>query len=94
MHHLQFLDPSHDRTLALVGTYHPALVTVSVLMAALAAYAALRLAGRITAAETGRAKGLWLAAGATAMGVGIWASCSMSAPERRSALPSFCLPGC
>ena len=73
MHHLQFLDPSHDRTLALVGTYHPALVTVSVLMAALAAYAALRLAGRITAAETGRAKGLWLAAGATAMGVGIWA---------------------
>ncbi len=73
MHHLQFLDPSHDRTLALVGTYHPALVTVSVLMAALAAYAALRLAGRIAAAETGRAKGLWLAAGATAMGVGIWA---------------------
>ena len=73
MHHLQFLDPSHDRTLALVGTYHPALVTVSVLMAALAAYAALRLAGRITAAETGRAKGLWVAAGATAMGVGIWA---------------------
>ena len=73
MHYLQFLDASHDRTLALAGSYHPVLVTVSVLMASLAAYAALRIAGRIAAAETRRAKGLWLAAGATAMGVGIWA---------------------
>jgi len=37
----------------------------------LAAYAALDLAGRVTAARA-RTKALWLAGGATAMGLGIW----------------------
>ncbi len=73
MHHLQFLNAGHDRTLTLAGSYDPALVILSVLMASLATYAALKLAGRIAAAENRRAKGLWLAAGATAMGVRIWA---------------------
>ncbi len=37
----------------------------------LASYAALDLAGRVTAAR-GRARALWLSGGATAMGIGIW----------------------
>ena len=73
MHFPQFLDSTADRTLALSGTYDPILVIVSVLMAASAAYAALGLAGRIKAAEDRQTKGLWLAAGATAMGIAIWA---------------------
>ena len=73
MHYLQFLDPTADPALALPSTYDPTLVTVSVLMASLAAYAALGLAGRIKAAENRRTKQLWLGAGATAMGIGIWA---------------------
>ncbi len=73
MHYLRFLDSTVDRTLALSGVYHPILVIVSVLMAAVAAYAALGLAGRIKAAENRGTRQLWLAAGATAMGIGIWA---------------------
>ena len=73
MHYLRFLDPTVDPTLALPSAYDPTLVTVSVLMASLAAYAALGLAGRIKAAENRRTKQLWLGAGATAMGIGIWA---------------------
>jgi MHYT domain (predicted integral membrane sensor domain) len=55
----------------LVGFYDPRLVTVSVLIAILAAYAALDLAGRVTAAR-GVARSLWLTGGAFAMGLGIW----------------------
>ena len=73
MHYLRFLDSTVDRTLALSGVYHPILVIVSVLMAAVAAYAALGLAGRIKAAENRGTRQLWLATGATAMGIGIWA---------------------
>ena len=47
------------------------LVTISVVMAVCAAYAALDLASRITASR-GRARLLWLAGGAAAMGLGIW----------------------
>ena len=42
------------------------------LIAIAASYAALDLAGRVTAAR-GRARSLWLAGGAVAMGIGIWA---------------------
>ena len=73
MHHLQFLDPGANRTLALSGAYDPTLVVASVLMASLAAYAAFGLADRINAAEVRKSKLLWLWAGATAMAVGIWA---------------------
>src|SRR6185437_1749576 len=55
----------------LIGFYDPRLVIVSVLIAILAAYAALDLAGRVTAAR-GMARGLWLSGGAFAMGLGIW----------------------
>ncbi|MFM0140696.1 diguanylate cyclase domain-containing protein, partial [Caballeronia grimmiae] len=55
----------------LLGTYSPALVISSVIVAVLASYTALDMAGRITTA-TGRAALWWLAGGATAMGIGIW----------------------
>jgi two-component system sensor histidine kinase/response regulator len=55
----------------LVGSYNSLLVTVSVLIAILAAYAALDLAGRVTAAR-GMAWFAWLSGGAFAMGIGIW----------------------
>jgi len=53
------------------GTYDIGLVAVSVVIAILASGAALDLANRVTAA-TGRARTLWLAGGAVAMGSGIW----------------------
>jgi two-component system sensor histidine kinase/response regulator len=56
---------------ALVSSYDRNLVVLSVLIAIVASYAALDLAGRVTAAR-GRARAIWLAGGATAMGIGIW----------------------
>ncbi len=55
----------------LVGSYDLLLVALSVIIAILAAYAALDFAGRVTSAR-GRARGIWLAGGATSMGIGIW----------------------
>lgn len=55
------LESSHDTLL----------VIFSVLIAILASYTALDLAGRITAAQ-GRVAHVWLGAGAVAMGLGIW----------------------
>jgi PAS domain S-box-containing protein len=57
---------------ALVGTYDYRLVTLSVLIAMLASYAALDLGGRITAAR-GRVRWIWLTGGSATMGLGIWA---------------------
>jgi len=56
---------------SLIGFYDYRLVTLSVLIALFAAYAALDLAGRITAAR-GTARYAWLGGGAVAMGMGIW----------------------
>src|SRR5438128_7155779 len=56
---------------AMIGSYDYRLVALSVLIAIFAAYTALDLAGRTTAAR-GRARPAWLAGGATAMGIGIW----------------------
>src|SRR5207237_7377548 len=55
----------------LIGSYNYALVALSVLIAMLASYAALDLAGRVTAAG-GWARAVWLLGGAAAMGTGIW----------------------
>jgi two-component system sensor histidine kinase/response regulator len=55
----------------LAGSYDYRLVTLSVLIAIAASYAALDLAGRINASH-GRARLLWVTAGAVAMGLGIW----------------------
>jgi PAS domain S-box-containing protein len=54
------------------GTYEPALVILSLLIAVMAGYSALDLAGRVAAAR-GSARVAWLAGGATALGSGIWA---------------------
>jgi NO-binding membrane sensor protein with MHYT domain/nitrogen-specific signal transduction histidine kinase len=55
----------------LIGSYNYALVALSVLIAMLASYAALNLAGRVTAAG-GWTRVVWLLGGAGAMGTGIW----------------------
>jgi len=54
------------------GYYDYRLVALSVLIAILAAYAALDLAGRVTSAH-GLGRRVWLCGGAVAMGNGIWA---------------------
>ena len=60
--------PSPD--LVLAGSYDHGLVALSVVIAVLASYTGLDLAGRVTATH-GRARLIWLAGGATAMGIGI-----------------------
>ena len=55
----------------LIGSYNYALVALSVLIAMFASYAALALAGRVTAAG-GWTRAAWLLGGAGAMGTGIW----------------------
>src|ERR1700675_3896489 len=55
----------------LIGSYNYAFVALSVLIAMFASYAALDLAGRITAAG-GWNRVFWLVGGAAAMGTGIW----------------------
>ncbi len=54
------------------GTYNPLLVFLSLVVASLAAYTALELAGRIASLRAPHRRLPWLAGGATAMGVGIW----------------------
>jgi two-component system, sensor histidine kinase and response regulator len=63
--------PTMPSAVALAGSYDYRLVALSVLIAMLASYAALDLAGRVTAAH-GRARFVWLTGGAAAMGLGIW----------------------
>lgn len=55
----------------MTGTYDPVFVVLSVVIATLASYAALDLAGRVRSAEGSTRRG-WLAGGATVMGLGIW----------------------
>ena len=56
----------------MAGSYDYGEVARSVLIAIAASYAALDLAGRVTAAR-GRVRLAWLSGGAIAMGIGIWA---------------------
>jgi two-component system, sensor histidine kinase and response regulator len=56
----------------MAGSYDYGEVAGSIVIAVAASYAALDLAGRVTAAS-GRARLAWLSGGATAMGIGIWA---------------------
>jgi len=60
-----------DHSATLAGSYDYRLVAISVFIALLAAYAALDLAGRVTASR-GFARSLWLVGGAFALGLGIW----------------------
>jgi two-component system, sensor histidine kinase and response regulator len=56
---------------SITGSYNQGLVILSILIAMAASYAAIDLAGRVTAAR-GAARRIWLAGGAVAMGIGIW----------------------
>jgi len=53
-------------------SYDAFLVLFSVLVAVLASYTALDMAGRIATAARGRYARMWLAGGSVAMGLGIW----------------------
>src|SRR5260370_11371684 len=55
----------------LIDSYNYWLVALSVLIAMFASYAALDLAGRVTA-TVGWTRAAWLLGGAVAMGTGIW----------------------
>src|ERR1700681_2499980 len=61
----------HMAAVNLIGSYNYALVALSVVIAMFASYAALDLAGRVTAAG-GWTRAVWLLCGAGAMGTGIW----------------------
>jgi hypothetical protein len=61
--------PLTSPILQIIGTYDRGLVTLSVIVAVLSAYAALDLAGRVTSAH-GRDRHLWLIGGAATMGIG------------------------
>ncbi len=67
------LDASTDLGAALPSSYNWMLVTFSVVIASLAAYAALGGAARLKAAETSFDKRAWLVTGAVTMGIGVWA---------------------
>jgi NO-binding membrane sensor protein with MHYT domain/anti-anti-sigma regulatory factor len=56
----------------MAGYYDLRLVALSYIVATIASYTALDLAGRLTSAR-GTARRLWLAGGAFSMGLGIWA---------------------
>jgi len=57
---------------ALPSSYDELQVALSVVIAVAGSYAALDLAGRVTATR-GRVRSVWLTGGAIAMGIGIWA---------------------
>jgi diguanylate cyclase (GGDEF)-like protein len=56
----------------MVGVFDPQLVILSVVVAVIASYTALDLAGRVSE-STGPSSWIWLLGGAFAMGTGIWA---------------------
>ncbi|MDT7950318.1 MAG: MHYT domain-containing protein [Acetobacteraceae bacterium] len=58
--------------MVITGSYHDALVTLSVLIAIAASYTALDLAGRVRV-SAGWVRHAWLATAAGAMGGGVWA---------------------
>ncbi|MGA7218891.1 MAG: diguanylate cyclase [Candidatus Sulfotelmatobacter sp.] len=58
--------------MAISVSYDDRLVALSVVLAIVASFAALDLAGRVTSSHA-RARAIWLGAGAAAMGFGIWA---------------------
>jgi diguanylate cyclase (GGDEF)-like protein len=55
------------------GTYSPPLVLCSLLVAILASYTALDISGRIATTRSAAGRHAWLAGGALALGLGIWA---------------------
>lgn len=70
---IQFLLTAPDASLLYAGSYSPALVIASVLIAMLASYAALSVSPRIAQAESSLQRAAWAAIGSLAMGGGVWA---------------------
>lgn len=62
---------SQEMTIHLISTYDLRLVMLSIVVAVVASYTALDLAGRVTAAQGG-SRTIWLFGGAASMGIGIW----------------------
>ncbi|MFD0671377.1 EAL domain-containing protein [Cohnella sp. GCM10027633] len=54
------------------GSYNSSLVLLSYLIAVVASYAALDLAGIVSASKSGKNRLFWLVGGAVSMGIGIW----------------------
>lgn len=71
---------------ALASSYNYFLVALSVVIAIFASYAALDLAGRVTAAS-GWLRQIWLAGGAVSMGFGIWSMHYIGMLAFRLAIP-------
>jgi diguanylate cyclase (GGDEF)-like protein/PAS domain S-box-containing protein len=70
---ISFLPAAPDNSLLYTGSYSPALVTASLLIAVFASYAALEVSMRMRHATSVAQHLTWLVAGALAMGGGIWA---------------------
>src|SRR5581483_8390047 len=68
---LKLAPPGADIRTSMTGTYNSSLVLLSVLVAIVVSYTALRLAARVAHAHGSSAR-LWLAGGSVAMGTGIW----------------------
>jgi NO-binding membrane sensor protein with MHYT domain len=63
--------PENNANQLMMGSHDPLFVILSLVIASIASYAALDLAGRVRSAE-GSTRWGWLAGGATVMGLGIW----------------------
>ncbi len=61
-----------SESLAMIGSYEPGLVALSVFIAVLAAFIALSLSDRVAAARTPGSRMAWLVGGGISMGGGIW----------------------
>jgi len=75
-----------DHSVILTGSYNYGFVVVSFLMSILASYAALELAGRVTATH-GFARFGWLSGGAFSFGIGIWCMHYMGMEALRLPVP-------
>src|SRR5271170_182057 len=70
----------------LVGHYDYRVVAISLLLAVITSYAALDIAGRLSAAR-GLARLAWLTGGALGMGIGLWTSQFMGMEAFQLPLP-------
>ena len=76
----------------LEGSYHPGLVLLSIVIAVVASYTALDLAGRV-AGMSGPARRVLLFSGAAMMGVGIWSMHFVGMLAFRMPMPMSYAPG-
>ncbi len=70
---IQFLPTPPDRNLLYIGSYYPVWVVISILLAILASYAALKAAARIDPLHDTTTKLLWTLIAAFTLGIGVWA---------------------